>query len=177
MESGKNQLAFLNYDKLVKYILDNSNMKIVLMLHVFSRTNSQDLIPHRVLYEKYKDTNRVIMFEEMYNCMQLKYIISRYRMFVGARTHVTIAAYSTCVPTLVAGYSIKTRGIARDIFGSEENMVIPVQSQEHEDDLVKVFKYIQDNAEDIRRHLQDFMPLYIEKAWLASEEVKKLIKK
>lgn len=129
------------------------------------------------VYEQFKDTGKVILIGDQYNCMELKGFISCCRMFVGTRTHVTIAAYSTCVPTLVAGYSIKTRGIARDIFGSEENMVIPVQSQEHEDDLVKVFKYIQDNAEDIRRHLQDFMPLYIEKAWLASEEVKKLIKK
>lgn len=77
----------------------------------------------------------------------------------------------------MVGYSVKTRGIIRDIFGSEGNMVTPAQSQEHEDDLVNVFKYIQDNAEDIRRHLQDFMPSYIEKAWLASGEVKKLIKK
>jgi colanic acid/amylovoran biosynthesis protein len=65
-------------------------------------------------------------------------------MFVGARTHATIAAYSSCVPTLVVGYSVKARGIARDIFGSEENMVIPVQSLEHEDDLVNAFKYIQE---------------------------------
>jgi polysaccharide pyruvyl transferase WcaK-like protein len=109
--------------------------------------------------------------------MELKGFISRCRFFVGARTHATIAAYSTCVPTLVVGYSVKARGIAKDIFGSEENMVIPVQSLEHEDDLVNAFKYIQENEESIRKHLQDFMPSYIEKAWQAGEEVKKLIEK
>lgn len=48
-------------------------------------------------------------------------------MFIGVRIYVTIAAYSTEVPTLVLGYSVKSRGIAKDIFGSEENYVIPVQ--------------------------------------------------
>ena len=175
MESGKQDVALLNYDNLVKYILGNTNMKIALIPHVYSPNNPQDLIPHRVLYDKYKNTNRIINFEEMYNCMQLKYIISQCRFLVGARTHATIAAYSTCVPTLAVGYSVKARGIARDIFGLEENMIIPVQSLENEDDLVNAFKYIQENEENIRKHLQDFMPSYIEKAWQAGEEVKKLI--
>jgi len=78
---------------------------------------------------------------------------------------------------LVVGYSVKARGIARDIFGSEDNMVIPVQSLEHEDDLVNAFKYIQENESNIRQHLQNFMPSYIEKAWQAGEEVKKLLEK
>ena len=79
------------------------------------------------------------------------------------------------VPTLAVGYSVKARGIARDIFGSEENMVIPVQSLEHENDLINAFKYIQENEESIRKHLQNFMPSYIGKAWQAGEEVKKLM--
>ena len=65
--------------------------------------------------EKYKDSGRVCIVDDC-NCMQLKYDISKCRFFVGARTHATIAAYSTCVPTLVVGYSVKSRGIARDLF-------------------------------------------------------------
>lgn len=57
---------------------------------------------------------------------QYKSIISRCDMFIGARTHATIAAYSTCVPTLVIGYSVKSKGIAKDIFGTDEGLVIPV---------------------------------------------------
>lgn len=41
------------------------------------------------------------------------------RFFIGARTHATIAAYSNFVPTMVLGYSIKSKGIAKDIFGTE----------------------------------------------------------
>ena len=46
------------------------------------------------------------------NCMVIKGYISRCELFIGARTHATIAAYSTGVPTLVLGYSVKARGIA-----------------------------------------------------------------
>ncbi|NLZ82133.1 MAG: polysaccharide pyruvyl transferase family protein [Clostridiales bacterium] len=171
-----NNITYKNYSNLIEYIIDNTDMQIALIPHVTWEHNN-DLEPLTALYDQYKHTGRVVLFGDQYNCMELKGFISRCRMFVGARTHATIAAYSTGVPTLVVGYSVKARGIARDIFGSEENKVIPVQSFENEDDLVNAFIYIQENEEAIRKHLQDFMPSYIEKAWLAGEEVKKLIKK
>jgi len=54
---------------------------------------------------------------------QVKWVISRCRFFVGARTHSTIAAFSTGVPTIVIGYSQKARGICRDLFGNEDYCV------------------------------------------------------
>lgn len=173
LEKGDN-ITYKNYENLVEHIIHNTDMQIALILHVTGEDNN-DLEPLTALYEQFKATGRVVLIGDQYNCMELKGFISRCRFFVGARTHATIAAYSTCVPTLVVGYSVKARGIARDIFGSEENMIIPVQSLENEDDLVNAFKYIQENEESIRKHLQDFMPSYIKKAWLAGEEVKKLI--
>ena len=55
--------------------------------------------------------------------MELKGFIARCRFFVGARTHATIAAYSSCIPTFSVGYSIKAKGIAQDIFGTYKNYV------------------------------------------------------
>ncbi len=48
---------------------------------------------------------------------ELKWIISRCSVFAGARTHSTIAALSSGVPTLSIGYSLKARGINKDVFG------------------------------------------------------------
>ena len=169
-----NGITYKNFSCLVKNILEKTNMNVALIPHV-TWENNTDIEPLRQLYNKYKDTDRICLFGDQYNCMELKGFISRCRFFIGARTHATIAAYSTCVPTLVVGYSVKARGIARDIFGTEKNYVIPVQSLEHESDLVNAFKYIQENEESIRKHLQDFMPSYIEKAWQAGEEVKKIL--
>lgn len=175
IRSAKDENIALNgYYNVIEYILKNSDMKIALIPHVYTN-DSEDIIPLKKIYDRYKYTNRVIIFDSYYNCMQLKYIISKCRFLVAARTHASIAAYSTCVPTLVVGYSVKARGIARDIFGSEEKMVIPVQSLKNKDDLVNAFKYIQENEDSIRKHLIEFMPGYIEKAWQAGEELRKLM--
>ena len=165
-----------NYSKLIAHILKSTDANIVLIPHVIIRGNS-DFDTMLPLYNEFKDTGRIRILDDTYTASELKGFISRCRMFVGARTHAIIAAYSTFVPTLAVGYSVKARGIAKDIFGSGESMVIPVQSLEHENELVNSFKYIQENEENIRKHLQDFMPSYIEKAWQAGEEVKKLLEK
>lgn len=51
------------------------------------------------------------------NAAEIKWAISRCAVFAGARTHSTIAALSTHVPTLSIGYSLKARGINKDAYG------------------------------------------------------------
>ena len=51
------------------------------------------------------------------NAAETKWVISRMALFAGARTHSTIAALSSCVPTLSFGYSVKSRGINTDVYG------------------------------------------------------------
>jgi colanic acid/amylovoran biosynthesis protein len=58
------------------------------------------------------------------NACQLKYVIGHCRLFIGARTHATIAALSGGVPTVSIAYSVKARGINHDLFG-HENYVLP----------------------------------------------------
>lgn len=48
---------------------------------------------------------------------ETKWVLARCAVFAGARTHATIAALASGVPTLSIGYSLKARGINRDIFG------------------------------------------------------------
>lgn len=162
-----------NYEGLIKHIIDTTDMQIVLIPHVVWE-NNDDRKPLKVLYDKFKDTGRVVMLED-YNCMELKGYISRCKFFIGARTHATIAAYSTCVPTLVIGYSIKAKGIAKDIFGTYENYVLPVQSLSNKDDLINAFEWMKDNEDGIRKHLNEFMPGYKEKALQGKVEIEKLL--
>lgn len=168
-------ITMKNYSKLIEYILENTDMNVALIPHVIWKDNNDDRIPSRELYEKFKSTNRVSLLEDN-NCEILKGYISRCRFFIGARTHATIAAYSTNVPTLVIGYSVKAKGIAKDIFGSYENYVLPVQSLSKENDLVDAFKWMQDREDIIKTHLCEFMPNYKAKSLRAVDEVAKLIK-
>lgn len=93
---------------------------------------------------------------------------------IGTRTHSTIAAYSQCVPTLVLGYSVKSRGIARDLFGSEEHYVIPVQGMTDPRALADGFDWLLKNENDIRVHLEKTMPGYKKQAYNALDALKKL---
>lgn len=71
------------------------------------------------------ERRRVCRIPEGANAAQRKYLISRCELLVCCRTHASIAAYSTGVPTLVVGYSVKSQGIGRDL--GMERWVIPVE--------------------------------------------------
>lgn len=154
-------MAYQNYEELVRYILENTDMSVALIPHVVWQM-SDDRIPLQRLYDTFGDSGRVCLIEDQ-NCMRLKYIISKCRFFVGARTHATIAAYSTCVPTLVVGYSVKAKGIAKDLFGTYENYVIPVQSLSEQNELTKAFEWLQTQEVNVRTHLEQIMPQYMSK--------------
>ena len=75
------------------------------------------------IFNNLKSSRMISIIPPAYNAMHMKYIISRCRFFIGARTHSTIAALSTGVPTLSIGYSMKARGINEDIFGDQSFLV------------------------------------------------------
>lgn len=163
-----------NYEKLIEYIIDNTGCQIAMIPHVIW-SNNDDRIPLKSLYEKYKDTGRVVMLDGEPS-EKIKGYISRCRFLIAARTHASIAAYSTCVPTLVVGYSVKARGIAKDIFGEYEHYTIPVQELNKENDLTESFKWMWEREEQIKQHLLEFMPKYIGKLKELPKMVDKILK-
>ena len=173
LEQGGN-ITFKNFVHLVQYLLDNTTMNVAFIPHVIWENNN-DLEPLSQLYELFKKTGRVCLIDKPYNAPELKGIISQCRFMVAARTHASIAAYSTQVPTLVIGYSVKARGIARDIFGTEDGYVLPVQGLQREDEVTQAFVKLMQNETQIRQHYQTFMPGYIAKTYQAGNEIKKLL--
>lgn len=77
---------------------------------------------------------------------------------MGGRTHSTIAAYSSGVPTLVMGYSVKARGIARDLFGTEEGYVLPVQSLADPEEIARAFLQLVNMENTILARLKADIP-------------------
>lgn len=147
-----NECNILNsFIKLIDYILFNSKDQVALIPHVVWHHNDDQKVLY-TLYEKYKDNDRVLLIDD-HNCMQQKFIISQCKRFVGARTHSTIAAYSTCVPTLVVGYSVKAKGIAKDLFGNIDNYVLPVQNIADSDQLTEKYKWLVEHEEEIKSKL------------------------
>ena len=173
LRSARNgQVAYEAYRRLISEILESTDCTVALISHVVWKENN-DREPLSQLYQEFQDSSRVILLDD-YNCMELKGYIARCRMFIGARTHATIAAYSSCVPTLVLGYSVKSRGIAKDLFGTEEHYVLPVQNLENADDLAKAFCWMYNNENQVRTYLQEIMPGYIQSAYLAVKAIAEL---
>ena len=164
--------AYENYKQLIRYILTETDANVALIPHVVWKSND-DRTVLRQLYHDFKEDPRLILVED-HTAPELKYIISRCSFFVGARTHATIAAYSTCVPTLVVGYSVKARGIARDLFGTEEGYVLPVQELSAPDQLSRSFAALYGKREAVHDHLSRTLPDYLAKAQAGVDAVKGL---
>ncbi|MBR2971360.1 MAG: polysaccharide pyruvyl transferase family protein [Clostridia bacterium] len=160
---------------LVDHILKSSEMNVLLVPHVrLPVTDDMDTL--RPIYERYKDTGRVALLDDYsLSCRQLKGYISKCRFFIGARTHSIIAAYSTCVPALALGYSVKAKGIARDIFGTEENLVLPVQTFDDPEATVQGFEYLREHERELKEKLESVMPSYKENARKSAEIFESLV--
>ncbi len=150
------------FQKLIEGILAETTFDVALIPHVVWAHND-DRKPLMLLYETFKNSGRVFLVEDQ-NCTQLKDIISCCRLFLGARTHATIAAYSSCVPTLAIGYSVKARGIAKDLLGTEKDNVFSIYELASEMDLWNAFEKFLKREDEIRKNLQTRIPGYLDEA-------------
>lgn len=71
------------------------------------------------------EQTRICFPHDFFNAAQLKYLISKCEMLICSRTHASIAGYSSSVPTLVVGYSVKSVGIGQDL--NMADWVIPLE--------------------------------------------------
>lgn len=159
---------------LIKYILEKTESVIALTPHVMEiRNDDSELL--KKLYEQFKNTNRVILLPNNLNAIQYKGYIARMRFFIGARTHATIAAYSNYIPTMVLGYSIKSRGIAKDLFG-EEKLVLGINDISNTEKLKKGFDELIRDEEEIKRTLEKRIPEIKKMSYKSAEYLKEIVK-
>ncbi len=150
--------VYENYSSLVSCLLSNTRDYVALIPHVVWAGNDDRPLLRR-LYQDFGEDPRLILVED-HGAPELKYIISRCCFFVGARTHATIAAYSSGVPTLTVGYSVKANGIARDLFGTEEGYVLPVQELTQPEQLTRGFCHLWEKKDRIQKYLACKIPAY-----------------
>jgi len=110
---------------LVQQISDALGLPILLIPHVFCPDgeywiddaqfmhNVLDVLPAR-----FRD--KVTLLPGRPSAPELKWIIAQTAIFIGARTHSTLAALSSAVPCLSLAYSRKAHGINEWIFGHGE---------------------------------------------------------
>lgn len=156
----------------IKYILENTTLKILLVPHVVEDGNN-DYEYMLGFYEKFRYSGRVEILPENLNAKQYKGYIANTRFFIGARTHATIAAYSSGVPTAVLGYSVKSRGLAKDLFG-EEKYVLNSRKLTEAQPLIDEFNSLVENEKAIKETLMRKIPVYLRDAMQMGQMILKL---
>lgn len=143
---------------LLNHILLNTQYTIAFTPHVIQPGNDDYTCMEGLISEldnKYRE--RILLLPNNLTASQYKGYIARMEMFIGARTHATIAAYSTAVPPMVLGYSIKSKGIATDLFGVPK-LVLDKSELSNASLLIEKFEELQRDRVALKAHLQEVIP-------------------
>ena len=155
-----------NLKNMLDFILENTEYSVLMIPHVtWERQDDRRMCAEvKKLYAQ-EDRIDVLNVDDL-GYLQIRNIISNCELFIGGRTHSVISAYSTCVPTLALGYSIKARGIAKDL-GLDEKLIFDSKKIENGNQLLDSFRYLLEHKEAISQQLQNVMPEYKSRAYMA----------
>lgn len=107
----------------VRDVMQRTAYAVLLVPHVAPLSgdlvNNDEAFNRRLMEALGGATSRLAQVPSGLNAAQLKSVISQCRLLIGGRTHATIAGFSSGVPTLSVAYSVKAKGINRDLFGDE----------------------------------------------------------
>lgn len=169
---NKNKLSKTAAFKLIEHILKTTDYNILLIPHVVQKGNNDHKILKEFL-EEFSNAKRLYLLPDNLKASQYKGYISQMKLFIGARTHATIAAYSSSVPTMVLGYSVKSKGIAHDLFG-EEKLVLALKEISDANKLIYYFENLDKEAPALKKHLNLKIPEIKSKAKQAGSILKEM---
>ena len=145
---------------LVEEILSGTEDSVALIPHV-TWNHDNDLVSLGRIAAHYEGNSRVMLLPGTWSAMEYKAAVSGMKALITARTHLSIAAYSTGVPVFVIGYSVKARGIARDIYGNEEGHLFAANRLDESEKLKAAAAAFLSQCEEERAFLQRRMKTYI----------------
>jgi polysaccharide pyruvyl transferase WcaK-like protein len=135
---------------------------IVLVYHVMKPGNDDRALLEAALQRVPLARGQVQLLPEGLSAPELKWVISQCDCLVAARTHATIAAFSTFTPTVSIAYSPKAYGINEELFG-HSRYVLPFDELDA-DRLVAITRLVLTDANDIRERLHRSIPEMRERA-------------
>jgi colanic acid/amylovoran biosynthesis protein len=147
-------------------VIDELGLSVLLIPHVDpldgSPHNSDSHYMRPLLAALADRADRIALVPPTLNAAQLKHVLSRTSYFIGARTHATVGAISSGVPTLSIAYSTKARGLNRDLFGDERHVVpTPAVSAS---ELRQRLDALRLEEDAVRKHLEVTLPVWRDRA-------------
>lgn len=163
----------------LKCTMNNNDMSIVLIPHVDpldgAKNNSDTHYMQEILDMCTGFESRLAIVPNSLNAAQLKFILSKCTYFIGARTHATIGALSCLVPTISIAYSVKAKGLNRDLFKTEKFVL--ETSKVNSISLQDSLQFLIENKDNIISTLSKRIPLWRESATISAKMINQMIGK
>ncbi|MCP4488318.1 MAG: polysaccharide pyruvyl transferase family protein [Gammaproteobacteria bacterium] len=140
----------------ISLILNNVDNDIVLVPHVVNPGNNDYEFLVKVKNSIKIDYKRLFVLPPSLTAAETKWIIGKMKVFAGARTHSTIAALSSCIPTLSFAYSIKAIGINRQFYGHLRYCINPEEI--NPEYVLSVIMDLIKNSNEVRAMLKETAP-------------------
>ena len=158
----------------IRYLREALDATVVLVPHVIgTAVGTNDMTACQEVIRHLPISSDLAILDESYDARQMKYCISQCDFFVGARTHSTIAALSTGVPTISIAYSAKAWGINKAVLDTDE-FVMPIKEVSY-NRLTRCFAKLRDRASEIRAQLRERIPSVLAQAQKAGEHLAEVI--
>lgn len=137
----------LYVDDLLKYLTKKENYEVYLISHV-----DEDFQACKSYYQKYPSTKLVKLFT---NPVDIKSFISGMDIFIGARMHATIAAFTSGVVTIPTAYSRKFETMFSIV---NYNVVVDLQICDTETALTNTVAYIE-NYRELKKQMSESLEI------------------
>lgn len=160
--------------EIVSAVLATTGRPIVLVPHVTSpdpKVDDGTLLRSIGSMLTQLDRGRVHIVGDNLSAAETKWLISRCDLFAGARTHSTIAAISSGVPTLCFAYSTKARGLSEAVYGSTDNCLEPEDLNPQ--GVAAAIARLDAEANAIRAHLRETLPGMLEGCFAGADTLRK----
>lgn len=177
--AGQQEGAVADVAAFVRDVLERTRFAVLLVPHVAPLNgdlfNNDESFNRKLMQELGGSTPRLAQVSDGLNAAQLKYVISQCRFLIGGRTHATIAGFSSAVPTLSIAYSVKAKGINRDLFGDERYVLeTPQLSRER---LWAGLELLQEDEVRMRERYDVILPTWRERAHAGAYRLAALLNK
>lgn len=127
---------------------EHCSFPLVFVPHVKS---DADLLSQ--ILKKMSNKSTIIALPSSLNAAEMKWVISRSVCNIACRTHSTIASFSTAIPTISLGYSIKSKGLNMQMY-EHENFLL-YKKEITAKNIWSTFVKIQENIEFIKFTLEE----------------------
>ncbi|GAI33439.1 unnamed protein product, partial [marine sediment metagenome] len=100
--------------QVVDYLVSRLDAKVILVPEVIGPTEaSDDRVIGALVLDKVEHKDRALSITNEYGPEELRGLIGQCDLFIGARMHANIAAFSMHIPTIAIAYSYKFHGIMK----------------------------------------------------------------